>query len=166
MNMKMTGLMAAILALAACNTAPLSLTEAETASIRAVSDEFTKNMVAGDFAAVTKLYTEDANVMPPGGPSAAGRPAIEAFMAAFPKVTEMTFDLNEVDGRGDLAYVRGAYRMTMEIPGAPGPVTDEGKFIEIRRREADGRWLIAVDIFNSDLPPPAPAPPAEPTSEP
>lgn len=164
--MKRKSLMAAVLALAACNTAPLSLTEADTASIREVSDEFTKNMVAGEWAALMNLYTEDATLMPPGAPSVEGRPAIEAFLAAFPKVTEMTFDLNEVDGRGDLAFVRGAYRMTMEIPGAPGPVTDEGKFIEIRRKQADGRWLIAVDIFNSNVPPPAPTPAAETTGEP
>lgn len=162
--MKRLGLIAAILALAACNTAPLPLTEAETASIRELSDEFTKSMVAADWAGLMKLYTEDANLMPPGGPSVAGRPAIEAFMAAFPKVTEMRFDFHEIDGRGDLAFVRGAYRMTMEIPGVPGPVTDKGKFIEIRRKQADGRWLIASDIFNSDVPPPVlPAPtPSEP----
>jgi uncharacterized protein (TIGR02246 family) len=152
--------------LAACKTAPLSLSEAETASIREIGNEFTKAIVAGDWAALAKLYTEDATLMPPGGPSVAGRPAIEAFLAGFPKVTEMSFDLDEVDGRGDLAFVRGAYRMTMEIPGTPGPVMDEGKFIEIRRKQADGRWLVDVDIFNSNLPPPPPAPPAEPTSEP
>jgi len=89
-------------------------------------------------------------------------------MAAFPKVTWMSFDLDEVDGRGDLAFVRSSYRMTMEIPGAPGPVTDEGKFVEIRRKQADGRWLVAVDIFNSNLPPPPPppAPTAESTGDP
>ena len=54
--------------------------------------------------------------------------------------------------------------MTLEVPGAPGPVHDEGKFVEIRRKEPDGMWLVAVDIFNSDLPPPAP--PSEATSEP
>jgi uncharacterized protein (TIGR02246 family) len=141
------------------------LSEADKASIRSVNDEFSKSFVAGDWDAMMELYTEDAILMPPGGPSVSGRTAIEAFMAAFPKVTEMSLDLDDVDGRSDMAFVRGSYRMTIEIPGAPGPVTDEGKFIEIRRKQADGRWLVAVDIFNSNLPPPPPPPPSgEPSS--
>ncbi len=40
-----------------------------------------------------------------------------------------------------------------ELPeGAAEPVQDRGKYVEIRRKQADGAWLIAVDIFNSDLP--------------
>jgi ketosteroid isomerase-like protein len=40
--------------------------------------------------------------------------------------------------------------MTVHPDGAPGPVEDQGKFLEIRRRQPDGSWLLAVDIFNSD----------------
>ncbi len=150
--------------LAACNSAPPSLTEADRAAIQEVSDEFTSSYAAGDAAALMALYTEDATLMPPGGPAVKGRAAIEAFMEALPKVTEMIFTLEEVDGRGDLAFVRGGYRLTMEPPGAPGPVTDIGKFVEIRRKQANGRWLVAVDIFNSNSPPPAA--PQEPTAVP
>ena len=62
-----------------------------------------------------------------------------------------------VDGRDDLAYVVGTYTMTIVPPGAPGPINDSGKYVEIRRKQSDGSWLIAVDIFNSDLPTPEPA---------
>jgi uncharacterized protein (TIGR02246 family) len=150
-----------LLALAACGTPPASLTEADRTAIREVSDEFTARFTAGDLAGLMELYTEDATFMPPGAPAVEGRAAIQAFMTAFPRVTAMNFDLEEVDGRGDLAFVRGSYRMTMDVPGAPGPVTDSGKFVEIRRKQTDGRWLVDVDIFNSDLPPPAPPAPAE-----
>ena len=34
-----------------------------------------------------------------------------------------------------------------------GPAADDGKYIEIWKRQADGSWKIAYDIFNSDLPP-------------
>ncbi|MGH9323091.1 MAG: YybH family protein [Vicinamibacteria bacterium] len=155
----------AILAfLAACNPSPPAvLTEADLAAIRKVSDDFTKHIVASDWGALMKLYTEDAIVMPPGAPAAQGRAAIEAFLVAFPKVTEMDLALEEIEGRGDLAFVRGTYTMTLEIPGAPGPMTDKGKYLEIRRKQADGSWLLGRDIFNSNSPPPAPPPP-EPAS--
>ena len=35
------------------------------------------------------------------------------------------------------------------------PIQDHGKFIEIRRKQPDGSWLISRDIFNSDLPLPS-----------
>ena len=55
--------------------------------------------------------------------------------------------------------MRGAYTMTLAVPGAPAPVQDRGKYIEIWRKQADGPWKLARDIFNSDLPPAAPPPP-------
>src|SRR5439155_1072419 len=53
----------------------------------------------------------------------------------------------EINGCGDLAYVRGTYQVAY-LSG----VTEHGKFLEIRRGERDGRWLIVADIFNSDVP--------------
>jgi ketosteroid isomerase-like protein len=58
--------------------------------------------------------------------------------------------IDEIDGRADLAYVRGSYSMTLHPQGAPAPVDDVGKYLEIRMHQADGSWLLAVDIFNSD----------------
>jgi len=29
---------------------------------------------------------------------------------------------------------------------------DHGKFVEVWRKQADGKWKCAVDIFNSDIP--------------
>ena len=83
-----------------------------------------------------------------------GRAAIAAWMQGLPPVKDFKLTPVEIEGRGDLAYVKGTFTMSMVPPGAPGPITDVGKYIEIRRRQADGSWLIALDIFNSDLPPP------------
>jgi hypothetical protein len=40
----------------------------------------------------------------------------------------------------------------MEIEGAPEPIQDIGKFITILQKQQNNSWLIALDIFNSDLP--------------
>ncbi len=76
----------------------------------------------------------------------------EAQVEKFPPLTDFKPSTVRVDGRDDLAYVLGTYTMTFVPPGASGPVKDSGKYVEVRRRQPDGRWLVAVDIFNSDLP--------------
>ncbi len=150
-----TGLAAlALAALAACETPaamPAALTDADIAAISAVTDEFRQNVLAGNFAGVAALYTEDGMLLPPNAPAVTGRPAIQQYLESFPPVTNFNFTIAEVAGVGDMAWVRGSYTMTLAPPGAD-PMTDSGKFIEIRERQADGRWLLTRDIFNSDLP--------------
>jgi hypothetical protein len=36
---------------------------------------------------------------------------------------------------------------------------DQGKRLEVWRKQADGKWKVVADIFNSDLAAPAPAEP-------
>ena len=96
------------------------------------------------------MYTENAVFMPPHQPAVQGRAALRGWMASFPRVSRFSLTIDEIDGRADLAYVRGSYAMTLHPEGAPGPIDDVGKFIEIRKRQPDGSWLLAADIFNSD----------------
>lgn len=129
---------------------PGALSVEDTEAIRAIGEQFVRFMLARDFDALVRLYTEDGVFMPPGRPPLKGRLALREWLGAFPQVTRLTFTLDEIDGRGDLAYARGTYTMTLQPEGAPGPVEDVGKFLEIRKKQADGSWLLAVDIFNSD----------------
>src|SRR6185503_6135529 len=46
-----------------------------------------------------------------------GRAAIKTWMAAFPPVTEFAITSERIEGRADLAYVRGAYAMTLQPEG-------------------------------------------------
>ena len=87
--------------------------------------------------------------MPPG-PAVTGRLAIKEWMAAFPAASKFELNIDDIDGQGDLAYVRGHFLMVIHPEGAPEPVEDRGKFLEVRRKQADGSWLMSVDIFNSD----------------
>jgi hypothetical protein len=34
-------------------------------------------------------------------------------------------------------------------------MNDTGKFVEVWKKQSDGKWKCTVDIFNSDLPLPA-----------
>lgn len=127
-----------------------SLPAEDLSAITEIGERFVERVVAGDFAGAAALYTPDATLMPPHHPAASGRAAIAEFLASLPRVSRFTLDVDSIDGRADLAYVRGRWAATFETPG--GPVADFGKYIEIRRRQADGSWLMESDIFNSDLP--------------
>lgn len=127
------------------------ISDADRAAIQQVSDEFAAGFRAGELAAVAALYTADGLLMPPNAPTVSGRSAIQAFMETFPPVSHFELTNIAVDGEEDLAFVHGTYAMTLEMPdGTSAP--DAGKYIEIRRRQPDGRWLLTHDIFNSDSP--------------
>jgi uncharacterized protein (TIGR02246 family) len=141
-----------ILVLAACRVAPPALSDGDKTAIRAASDSFVANARARRDSANALLFTENASFMPPNARIAEGRAAIQAWMSGFPTMSDFTLTPIEIDGRGDLAYVRGTY--SFKIVGSDGHQVgeDHGKYLEVRRKQADGKWLIVADIFNSDVP--------------
>ena len=135
---------------------PAALTEADKAAMRAVDQKFVAAVLAKDWAAAATVYTADASFMPPNGPLVKGSAAIQAWMPSLPPLTTFTLEAQQIDGVGDFAYARGVYTMSFTLPGATAPTEDHGKYLVIGRKQADGSWLISEDIFNSDVPLPAP----------
>jgi len=146
-----------VLSLAACQPAPppvpATLSEADKAGIEETTRAFGKAFEAKDWAGVAATYTEDAILLPPNAPAVKGRAAIQEFLAAFPPASNFQISTIEVDGRGDLAYVYGTFSMTITAEGAE-PVEESGKYLEIRKKQADGSWLLHRDMFSSNAPPP------------
>jgi uncharacterized protein (TIGR02246 family) len=128
------------------------LSPADVAAINASTQTAVKAALAKDFAGWAALFAEDGVLNPPNEPAVKGRAAIRAWLEKFPPLADFKLENVKVEGREDLAYVLGTYSLTITPPGAPGPVKDMGKYIEVRRKAADGRWLLAVDMFSSDLP--------------
>jgi len=122
----------------------------DIAAVRKLNEDFLRCFLSRDSEGIGKMYAEDAVLMPPNCPACHGRDAATKWMINFPHATRFTFEYNDIDGRGDLAYVRGAYFITIQPEGAPEPVEDVGKFLEICKKQPDGSWLLVVDTFNSD----------------
>jgi len=140
----------------ACQPGQLgSLSEEDIAAIRNTAAAYHEAAVAKDWDAVATYYTTDAVIMPPNQPAVQGRDGIKEWYASFPPVTEVELPIIEIDGRGDLAYARGTYTLTIVMEGVTEPLTDSGKNLAIWRKQTDGSWRIAVDTFNSDLPLPS-----------
>lgn len=141
----------AVLTFTACQSSgPASLTGADKAAIEASLAEWVKGALANDWAAVAATYTEDAVLMPPNSPIVEGRANIQAYFEGFPPVRELTATNVEVLGQGDTAYVRGTYTMTIAAEDAEA-IMDTGKYLEVRKKQPDGSWLLHRDMFSSDL---------------
>jgi len=93
--------------------------------------------------------------MPPNAPSIQGREGIQKFWGGFLDAYQVRIDVvaDEVEGRGDLAYGRGHFTLDGTAKAKGGALLhDRGKFLEILRRQPDGTWRYAVDMYSSDLP--------------
>lgn len=134
------------------------LTPDDEAAIRRTINAEMKAANAADAAASAALYTQDAIVLRPHGAAVQGQDAIERWLAELPAISNAQGEAVEVMGYGDLGYLRGTYSMTFSLPGVPMPIEEKGKFLLICRKQSDGSWKIAREIYNSDLPLPFPLP--------
>ncbi|HEY8196444.1 MAG TPA: SgcJ/EcaC family oxidoreductase [Gemmatimonadales bacterium] len=133
---------------------PAALSPADEARIRSVDSAFMAAANAGDAEALVAVYAPDGALLAPNLPPQQGRDAIKAFWGGFLDAYSVRFEVasDTIEGRGDLAYNRGHYRFTAvpKAKDAPG-VADEGKFIEILRKQPDGSWRYVIDMYSSNL---------------
>ena len=108
----------------------------------------------GDAAAAADFYTEDAKILPPNMEMVSGKEAIQEFWktAMSMGVRRINLETVELGYDGDLAYERGVSTVTIQPEGGQER-TERGKYLVVLKRQADGSWKLAVDIWNSDLPP-------------
>jgi len=136
--------------------AAMELSDADHDAIRAVDSAFAAAANAGSADSIAGLYANNAALLPPNLPPQKGRTAIRAFWGGFFEAYTVRFEINSdvLEGRGDLAYNMGHYRFTA-VPKAkanPG-VADEGKYLEILKKQSDGSWKYVVDMYSSNLAP-------------
>jgi uncharacterized protein (TIGR02246 family) len=134
--------------------APAELSSADQAAIRDADQAWAKAATAGDAAALTAFYTSDAVLMPPGAPAQHGAEEIKKFFTAMTSAVSGPFELNTtaVDGRGDLAFSTGTYKVTFtpKKAGAKPMPTEEGKYVGVMKKQPDGSWKLVYDIWNAN----------------
>jgi ketosteroid isomerase-like protein len=146
--------LALALASAACQppareAGPLS--EEDLAAVTGASQAWAEAFGADDDAAAAAFGTENAVLMPPNMPAFQGRQALEEYVATF-AVTDFSVARLEIDGRGDLAFAWSTYVVSFVPEGLTEEGSYSGKYLAIWRKQADGSWLIAAQIWNSDEP--------------
>ena len=129
--------------------------EAEVAArINAQNAKFMVAFNSGDAAGMAALYTSDAIFMPNNGPRAVGREAIEAAAASFFTGPKLTFKLetDSVKLNGHLANEVGRWTMIV-TPEEGEPMSSNGDYLVVWKKQKNGDWLLHIDIFNGNGPP-------------
>ncbi|MFQ5948596.1 MAG: YybH family protein [Acidimicrobiia bacterium] len=106
---------------------------------------------AKDPAGCAGIYTEDANFLPAGRPMIHGRRAIQGVWAELLDhgVDRVELTAVDVQEHGDLALEIGEYSLIVKPPDE-SESEDQGKYVKVWKREADGAWRWHIDIFNSN----------------
>jgi len=102
-------------------------------------------------ALVEAYYAPDARLLPPNAPPAIGRAAIRDVLTGMLTGGRMEISMQNAirQASGELAYHTGRYELTIR-PASGEPIRDQGKYLEVFRRQPDGRWQCVADMFSSD----------------
>ena len=161
-------LFTAALALFGCSKAqPKTDPKADKEAVEKIRDTFTEAFNANDPVKVASIYSENAVVMNNGQPTTQGRAAIaESNKKVFDQFKgRITLRPQNTKVSGDLAFDEGTFATVMTPrAGVGASITDEGRYIVILQREADG-WKVIEDIGNiSKIVPSTPEPPKKPAA--
>lgn len=123
--------------------AALERTDSDWAAAAADPDKF------------ASFYAPGASFYAAGMPVIKGQPAIREVLqqlSATPGFDlKVTTSNTEVAAAGDVGYTTGTYAL------ATAAGVEKGKSVTVWRKQSDGSWRVAEDIFNADAAP-APAP--------
>ena len=117
-------------------------------------DAFVAALEEGDAEAASRVYTDNATLLPPSAELIEGRAAIEAFWKAGLEagITEVELEALELERQDGVAYEIGRYELRL-APAEGSTVVDRGKYVLVHERQTDGSWRWAVEMFNPDSPP-------------
>ena len=141
-----------------CQAAPPPDTSAEAKqAIDAANANWPRLTAAGHADSLAQYYQANAVILPPNMPTVHGRDSIRAFFAVLNTMSSpppvLTIRAESVWASGSMAVELGRWQFAWGAGAKrpPGmPASDSGKYI-VRWVNEGGRWLMAQDIWNSDV---------------
>ncbi len=123
-----------------------------------LDEQWSATATRNDLDGTLAYYADDAVLLAPNAPIANDKKSIRDSWAGLlgPKTSvSWKWSKIEVAQSGELAYIYGSYKLTIGASSESGPVNDTGKFLEVWKKQSNGKWKCVVDTYNSDLPIPA-----------
>jgi uncharacterized protein (TIGR02246 family) len=102
------------------------------------------------------LMADDVVLMPPGETVLKGKEAVRNWydqLLTQLRTADLTVTDREVLIGGEWATELATFEWTLVPVGGGAAITDRGTYVQVWRREADGRWLFARELWNSTSPP-------------
>jgi uncharacterized protein (TIGR02246 family) len=123
----------------------MTSTHIDSSTPEALMRSFTDRLHAGDLDGLVALYEPSAAFEPRPGTVVHGQEAIRAALAELLALSpRMVADTVQVLHADDIALVVNEWTMTGTAPDGT-EVRQGGRSADVVRRQADGRWLVAVD---------------------
>jgi uncharacterized protein (TIGR02246 family) len=125
----------------------------EESAIRATISAWSQAVDAKDLNKCVSFYTDDASVFPFNAPIATGKDQIRAVWSQL--MSNPDFSLSwrptkiEVAQSADLAYEIGTFDLTLADQTGKSTAS-RGKYVIAWKKQANGEWKAAADIFNTD----------------
>jgi uncharacterized protein (TIGR02246 family) len=128
----------------------------DTAKIKNVNEAYVAAWLKNDSTAVMKTLAPDAVLIPQGTRAIKGSQAIKQFWwprGGKTNVKAFTATTEEVGGNDDVAYVRGTFKLSFTYEDGSNKLerTNNGNYLMIMKRQADGNWRISHRMWG-DLP--------------
>jgi uncharacterized protein (TIGR02246 family) len=108
---------------------------------------------SADPDAMASVYEDDARLLPPNAEAIRGRDAITRYWRAGIEMglRRLELDTGYLQRAHDIAVEVGRFTVWMQPDGGE-PLAEIGKYVVVHRRQPDGSWRRAVEIFNWDAP--------------
>src|SRR5260370_20387961 len=132
-----------------CNFPPTAR-GADEKAVRDADAEWSKVAGAKDLDKTVSFYADDAMVLPPNQAMVTSKSGIRDLWKGFlDSLTDISWKTTRVEmaKSGDMGCLIGTYALTMK-----DGTKDTGKYCEVWKKQADGKWKVATDMFSSDLP--------------
>ena len=125
-------------------------TGANEKAVRDADEQWSKVAAAKDLDKTISFYADDAVVLPPNEAAVITKDGIRnLWKGFFDSLTGISWKTTRVETAksGDMAYLIGTYEMTLKDGSK-----DKGKYCEVWKKQANGKWKVSADMFSSDLP--------------
>ena len=151
---------AALVAGSACRQTATTPTDRRPLEARVIRDfeiAWNRDFTRLDVERLVSRYTDDATLLLPNTPPAAGGQAIRATWKTAVQDGNFSMQLEtaqvEVSRSGDLAYSQGAYTGALTDPATSKRMRDTGTYVHVYRKAADNTWKVVTDIHTNSEPP-------------
>ena len=123
--------------------------------IVSLHEEVLKASLSHDINLILNVFTDDAILMPPNDTTVFGKDEIRSWWEdyfSFFRITSVKETERQMTVVGNQAFDRQAFSVTIVPKERGARILDDIRSLIVWRREADGTWRIAQQIWNSTKP--------------